>query len=421
MTLSAFLDSSPTAFHGAQTLLSQLQEAGFLLLKEHDAWDLQPGEKYCVARRDRGVAAFVVGQQVPWEGGFHLAGAHLDSPAWKAKVEALQPHHGTWKLPVEAYGGPIYRTWLDRDLELAGQVCFRHKGEVQTQLWRSGPGFALIPSLAIHLDRGVNGGAELNPQDHMNALLSIPVEDENTNPILQKLCDDLALQEPDILGTELYLIPSEKAQIQGDSQERILSGRLDDLAMAHALVQGLVQSKDSPQKTSMALWFDAEEIGSRTDTGALSPFMDEMMERLVLSAGGGREELLRSRRHSLLLSCDMAHAVHPNYEGKHDPRYVPTLGKGPVIKAHAQRKYATDGVSEAIIKNIAMNAEVQLQKILSRSDAPCGSTIGPLSQSLTGVVTVDMGNPIWGMHSARETASLQDQEAMIRLLSHYWS
>ncbi len=208
-------------------------------------------------------------------------------------------------------------------------------------------------------------------------------------------------------------------QLTGENQ-LILSGRLDNLAMAHAILESLPSMTESGDIGILAAWFDSEEVGSKTLTGASSLFLDEIIERIVLSAGGGREELMRARRASFMVSADMAHAIHPNYSDKHDPAYAPTMGGGPVLKSHGQKHYATDVYSEGRLAAIAEKAEISLQKLIFRSDLACGYSLGPLASSAVSVSTVDIGSPLWAMHSARETASISDHRDMVELLRECW-
>ena len=420
VALKEFLDAAPTAFHAAEVLASELESAGWLRLDEGDAWSLTPGQGYFLVRSGRSVAAFIPGSGDPAEGGLRIAASHLDSPLWKLKTEAAVRESGTWRLPVEAYGGPINRTWLDRELEIAGFV--RWEGDdrgIRGRSWRSGGATAIIPSLAIHFDREVNKGAELNNQQHMAALM--PGEDEGGNPVLKLAAAQLGCRPESILASELFLVPAEKASvIPSGPGGWIVSGRLDNLAMAHAVLSSLPEPGGNPARGVLAMWFDAEEIGSRTDSGAASVFPDEMVEPLVLAAGGGREDLMRTRRRSVMISADLAHATHPNYPEKHDRGYPVVLGGGPVLKSHGRRNYATDVDTESLLMSYGRRAGIPVQKMIFRSDTPCGMSLGPLASAMASIPTVDIGSPVWAMHSSRETADLGDHEAIIRLIREHW-
>jgi len=427
-SLKEFIDNSPTAFHAAGVISTVLKNTGYRQLNEADKWNLESGTGYFIVREKRAVAAFITGTEPPAEAGLNVVAAHLDSPALKLKIEAASEDKGAWRFPVESYGSPILQSWLDRELEVAGMVTFRNSMDnggqnILSKSWRSSEPVAIIPSLAIHLNKDVNKGVELNIQNHMAALIpGIDIIPDNKksdvqNPILERIFRDLNISSKDYLSSELYLVPAQKASFIGDTPgQLIISGRLDNLAMSHAILRSLPDFSSVGDSGIMALWFDAEEIGSKTSTGASSLFPDEIIERMVLSSGGGREELIRCRRQSFLISADMAHGVHPNYSDRHDKSYSPEMGSGPVLKSHGQKHYATEVFSEARILEAAGRVGITMQKMINRSDLPCGSTVGPLSSAGLSMSTVDVGNPLWGMHSSRETASMSDHLDMIKLL-----
>jgi len=412
-----FLDSSPTAFHAAESISVALEKNGYKKLDETQNWELESGRGYYIIRDGRGVIAFIPGGKAPEASGFRIAAAHLDSPVMKLKTEGISWDKGAWKLPVEPYGTPVFQSWMDRELEIAGMVTCRDSSKT----WRSGLPTAVIPSLAIHLNKEVNKGVELNAQTHMTALMPGIEDNTGTNPLLSRIFTDLKISPDDYLASELYLVPVAPASFTGsEGSQLIVSGRLDNLAMSHAVLASLPEPENIGDAGLIALWFDAEEVGSRTTAGAASLFPGEIIERIVLSFGGGREELFRARRNSFLVSADMAHAVHPNFSDRHDPSYSPLMGSGPVLKSHGQKHYATDVYSESRVLEAAERAGVQMQKLIFRSDLPCGFTVGPISSAGLSISAVDIGNPLWAMHSSRETASISDHNSMIKLLVECW-
>jgi len=416
-SLKTFLDSSPTSFHAADSISAVLEKNGYKELDETQSWEMKSGRGYYLIRYNRAVIAFVPGGKPPEISGFRIAAAHLDSPVLKLKTESINRDKGVWKLPVEPYGSPVFQTWLDRELEIAGMVTYRDSSKT----WRSSLPTAVIPSLAIHLNKEVNKGVELNAQTHMTALMPGMEENTDTNPLISGICSDLNISPDDYLASELYLVPVTQASYTGKGENQlIVSGRLDNLAMSHAILASMPKPDTVGDAGIIALWFDAEEVGNRTTAGAASLFPDEIIERIILSTGGGREELFRTRRKSFLVSADMAHAVHPNYSDRHDPGYSPLMGGGPVLKSHGQKHYATDVFSESRILKAAEKAGVQMQKLIFRSDLPCGFTVGPISSAGLSIAAVDIGNPVWAMHSSRETASMSDHKSMIKLLRECW-
>ena len=461
MDFRRFLDESPTPFQAVRVLTEALDGAGFISLSEGEAWDLKPSQGYYVERGGRAAAAFITGTGKPWDTGLRMGAAHLDSPCLKAKVEAAHFANGSLRVPVEIYGGPIFRSWPDRELLAAGIVYVRDSEKGSRPLhWKSSRPLGIIPSLAIHFSRDMNKGEALNPRDHLSVLMpgfrdgsgSGGAGMPDGNPFVNLIAGDLGVAPEEILSSEIYFLPSQPAEVLGEGEGALIaSGRLDNLAMAHVLLSaieeadseqafaqasGQVSAEVSTQASGQAdtqasgqnhtqasrhgrivFWFDAEEVGSQAPGGAFTIFPDEVIERIVLAAGGGREELMRTRRLSMLASLDMAHAVNPNYADKHDSAYPAQMGGGPVLKSHGKKHYATDALSEAVMADFALKAGVPLQKFIVRSDQPCGFSLGPLAASMTAVPTVDMGNPLWAMHSTRETASLKDHQAMIRLIN----
>lgn len=425
--LKDFLDSSPTSFHASEVISSELDKSDYVRLDERDSWNLEAGRGYYLVRDDRSVTAFIPGRLSPEESGFRIAAAHLDSPLLKIKIEAAAPDKGCWRYPVEMYGSTISGSWLDRALEAAGIISWKDSsGSIKFRTWRSSEAIAVVPSLAIHYNREVNKGVEINTQKHLAALTPLstgsPGSSNETDPLTELICRDLNIESSDLISSELYLLPAEEASFLGHGDNQlIMSGRLDNLAMAHAILMSLPLITEPHDTWIIASWFDAEEVGSKTAAGALSLYLDEVIERLVIASGGGREKTLRARRSSFLVSADMAHAVHPNYSDFHDPAYAPIMGGGPVIKSHSQKHYATDVHSEARLRSAAANAGVKMQKFIFRSDLACGYSLGPLASSSASVNTVDIGNPLWGMHSARETASMADHLKMVELLKECWN
>lgn len=430
-----FLSRSPTAYHAATTLAERLQTAGFEALDEAQAWSLRPGGRYYVTRNDATLAAFIVGSAPPEESGFHIAGAHTDSPGFKLKPQHFLSRHGYWQWGVEVYGGPIFATWLDRDLSVAGRVVVRSAHDpFRSVLVDLKTPLARITSLAIHLQRTVNQeGMKLNAQSHMApiwGLASAAVNSPSDQRISAWLTDHLSKQlgeaiTPDaLLGADLFLYDTQAPQLIGQAQEFIASGRLDNLAScfvaAEALCEAALQSPES-KTTRIMVCYDHEEIGSRSMHGAASPFLERLLRRISESSWNGSEQSLdRAYARSLFVSLDMAHALHPNYADLHDAAHGPQLNQGPVIKHNAGQSYATDATTAARFAALCQSVGVRPQHFVMRSDLACGSTIGPISAAQLGIATVDIGMPMLSMHSAREMAGTHDAETMIKVLQPFW-
>ena len=422
--LMAFLDASPTAWHAAARMREALEKAGFEALDEGQAWKLEPGGRYLVVRGGSALAALVMGSAPSPEAGVRVVGAHTDSPALKLKPDPSSTSGGYVTLGVEVYGGPILATWMDRDLKVAGRVAVRSADApdgVEMRLVDLGDPHVTVPNLAIHLNRKVNDdGLKVNAQDNLPALFALDVGDEGGDTVLGLVAGQAAVGIDDLLGFDLLLCDVQPSAIAGRDGTLLRSGRMDDLAMCHAGIEALLRTAgDDAPFTRMLVCYDNEEVGSSTARGAASPFLADVIERVVLAHSGGREDFMRAVSRSWLLSADMAHALNPNYAAKHDAKHRPLLGGGPVLKVNASMRYATDAGGWALFEHLCREADVPCQRYVNRSDLPCGSTIGPIASSRLGIRTVDVGNPILAMHSIRETCGVADHEHMIRALAAF--
>lgn len=406
-----FLYQSPTPYHVVATSKAMLKEKGFQELKPATAWQLEKGGKYYVSRNDSAIVAFVVGLGEPECEGFRLVGAHTDAPAIRIKATPeIIAEKVYLKLNAEIYGGPILNTWLDRPLALAGRVSIKGENVLfpETRLINFNKPLAVIPNIAVHMNRTVNEGFVYNKQKDMLPLVQMVDETFTKDGYLQKLiAEELEVTAEDILGFDLFLYDYMKGQITGINDEFISVGRLDDLAMSHAALMAIANSQPI-QATCVAACFDNEEIGSRTKQGAGSTWLGSVLERITLAFGKNKEDYYRALHQSFLISSDMAHAVHPNAVDKHDPTNRPVINKGPVVKINVSQKYTTDSDSEATFKAVCAAAGIPVQMFHNRNDARSGGTIGPIVSSLLNVRSVDIGNPMLAMHSIRELCGVMD-------------
>ncbi len=413
--LKGFLDKSPTAFQATEEIVNRLENNGFEKLVESDKWDLKPQGKYFVVRNNSAVIAFINGSLTPAESGFKISGAHTDSPALKVKVGSETKFKGYHKVFVEVYGGPIINTWFDRELSLAGRVTYLIDGQVKSTNVFIDKAIGIIPNLAIHLNRNVNKGLEINKQTELPVLLGTSDQDSYLENLIAKECK---IEASDILDYDLFFIPFEKTLVYGINEELISSGRLDDLAMCHAILTAILATKDN-KATVLATFYDNEEIGSQTLQGANSSFLEMILSRINYCLGGNSEDYARAINRSFQISADQAHAVHPNYVSKHDSNYAPELNKGPVVKFSANYRYATNSESASYFMSICKKLDIPYQKMINRSDIPSGSTIGPVSSATTSIKTVDIGNPMFAMHSTRETMGTLDQYYVTEVLKEF--
>lgn len=433
-----FLQESPVNFLAVQATAQRLEEAGYRRIDPTQAIaEVKAGDKLYVTKNDSSLYAFHIGKQPMSESGFRLICAHCDSPTFRIKPHAeMVCEGGITKLNTEVYGGPIMSTWFDRPLSLAGRVIVRGKDALHpvTRLLHVKRPLLVISNLAIHFNRQVNDGVKLSKQKDMLPLLGIVTHQlEAGNMLLHLITTELGIEAADILDFDLYLYDFTPAMTVGVHNEFISAGRLDDLSMVHAGLEALIATADTtPEDTHILAIFDNEETGSQTKQGAGSPFLASMIERLIcafnatnakkessLPAGG--ESLYRAIEQSFMISADNAHAWHPNYSEKYDPTNHPVLGGGPVIKYNAAQKYASDAVSGAIFAEICREAGVPSQRFVNHSDVAGGSTLGNILASSLPLRGVDMGNPILGMHSIRETGSVKDHEYCIKAFTQFFS
>jgi aspartyl aminopeptidase len=419
----AFLRDSPTPFHAVASVLERLRAAGFRTIAETDAWsDLAPG-RYAFPHGGTSILAFVVPESKRISG-FRIVGAHTDSPNLRLKPNAEYKKEGYAQLGVEVYGGVLLNSWLDRDLSLAGRVFVREEasGKIATQLVRFNKPMLRVAQLAIHLDRDVNEGLKLNRQDHLAPIFGLAVD--GASDVLSLLSDACGAPRERIVGSDLMLYDVVPPTLGGRDDELVFSGRLDNLAMCHASIRALIDAAPraaAGETVPVVALFDHEEVGSESAYGAHSGFLPRALERIVLGRGGSREDFHRILASSLCVSADMAHAVHPNYEGKHEARHKPVLNGGPVIKVNAQQRYATSGATAALFRDLCARADVPVQHYAHRTDLPCGSTIGPIASTLLGIRTVDVGNPMLSMHSIRELGGAKDPAMMTMVLDAFYS
>ena len=425
--LLRFVDASPTPYHAVETAAAQLRAAGFRpTVPSEDFAALTPGPYYTTSS-DGTILAFV--RPKTRVQGFRIIGAHTDSPNLRIKPRPLYEKVGYLQLGVEVYGGVLLNSWLDRDLRLAGRVMVRGvEGKLTSRLVSLSQPVVRVPQLAIHLDREVSEkGLLLNRQEHLVPILGLAdakkPRQAGDSELLRELCAaQLGLGPNDIVSFELHLHDSTPSCRAGLAQELIFAPRLDNLGMCHAGLQALLRTfefDDERGITPVLALFDHEEVGSASDHGAQSATLPRLLERLALSTGCDREKYHQALSRSLCVSADMAHAVHPNYPDRHEANHRPQLNMGPVVKYNSQQRYATSLPTAAQIFELGKKAELSLQEYVHRTDLPCGSTIGPIVSTLLGIPTVDLGNPMLSMHSARELAGAADPENMSRLLAHF--
>jgi aspartyl aminopeptidase len=419
-----FLNCAKSPYHAAHRVTQILGASGYIELDERAAWHPEPGLRAFIRRAGASIVAFELGRCPPSESGYVIIGAHTDSPHLRVRPNYHTHGAGLVQLSVEPYGSPLLHTWLDRPLGLAGRVVTRGGEVVLVDLDRP---LLTIPSLAIHLQRDVNTtGLVLNPQQHLRPLLVIDADEHPKDHLLDMLTQALTesgitLDLTEISAFDLCLLDATEAQLQGKTGDFVASGRIDNLVSCFAALNALLQAGPYSDCTRVLVLYDHEEVGSCSFGGAQSTLLGSVLDRLAQRMSPADPEAAsRAKASSLLLSADMAHAVHPNFPDKHDDLHRPTLGRGPVIKTNSNQSYATDAVSAAALHAAAARANVVLQRFATRNDIPCGSTIGPLTAARQGIRTVDVGNPMLAMHACRELCAASDVPPYISVLTEWY-
>ena len=420
--LMDFLQNSPSTFHAVENLRRMLQTAGFTELPETERWNLVPGGSYFTTRNGSSILAFRVGTDLS-KPGFTLTASHSDSPCFKIKENAeLRVRDRYVQLNTEGYGGMICSTWLDRPLGVAGRVLVRTGTEAgeryETRLLDFERDLVLIPNVAIHMNRKVNDGFSFNKQIDMVPLFGSGKLEKGA--FRHMVADKLGVAEADILGSDLFLYNRMAPTVWGVENAYVSAGRLDDLECAYGTLRGFLNGKN--EKT-IQVWccFDNEEVGSGTKQGADSTMLEDVLRRIANGLGFDDEDYRCMTARSFLLSCDNAHAVHPNHPEKRDATNCTYLNEGIVIKSHAGQKYTSDAVSMALFRAVCEKAEVPVQFYANRSDEAGGSTLGNIAMAHVSMNTVDIGLPQLAMHSAYETAGVRDLDYLETACASFYS
>lgn len=418
-----FINQSPTAYQATENISLRLDKLGYKRLYENREWKIEPRGKYYVKKNDSAIIAFKVGTQEITDSGFRIIGAHTDSPTFKIKPNSEIIAEGSYlKLNTEVYGGPILNTWFDRPLAIAGRIMLKGDSPLrpQSKLIDINKPLVIIPNLAIHMNRNVNEGYAINKQKDTLPLVDI-INDtlEKDNYLLKLIAEDADIDVEDILDFDLFLYEYDKGRLMGPNDNFISAGRLDDLWMVFDGLKALEDSNNDAT-TKVLIAIDNEEIGSLTMQGARSSFIKTILERIAIALGKNTEQFYNILANSIMISADLAHAVHPNSGEKHDPTNRPILTKGPVLKLAASGSYSSDGYSSAIFKSVCEEAKVPYQVFVNRSDLRGGTTIGPMMAAELAIPVIDMGAPLVAMHSVRELATTIDNYYTITAFTKFY-
>lgn len=415
--LLTFIEHCPSAFHAVHEIAGRLEQAGFTYLPEAAHWEIQPDGNYYTTRNGSSIIAFRVGGELS-DYHFQLCASHSDSPSYKIKNEAELEGSGEYlRLNVEAYGGMIDNTWLDRPLGVAGRVLVRENGAVVSRLFDADRDLLLIPNVAIHFNREINNGYKYNRQVDLCPLFSAGELKKGAFDAF--VAGQLGVEVEDILGKDLFLVNRQKGTVWGACGEFVSSPKLDDLQCAYASLQSFLQAENE-QAVNVYCCFDNEEVGSNTKQGAMSTFLADVLERINAALGKTRDEYLQAQARSFLVSCDNAHAVHPNHPQKTDEKNCVWMNRGIVVKESANQKYTTDAFSRAVFTELCVRAQVPVQSFANRSDSAGGSTLGNLSNTQVSMHAVDIGLAQLAMHSSYETAGARDTGYAVRALGMFY-
>ena len=420
LELMELLEYGQSPFHVVKYTKERMLGSGFQELTYTEEWKLERGKSYVVTHHDSTLFGFHIGEKYTPGQPCRIAAAHTDFPCLRIKTNPEVVTQGYEQLNVEVYGGPILNTWLDRPLAVAGRIALKSEELLypKMRLFASGAPVLTIPNLAIHMNREVNKGVELNRQTDLLPITGMIPSTDSSHFFIKYLADNLNVNAEDILDYELSVVNAEKPCLVGLEQELLSSPRLDNLTSVQALVNGICQSESKDLLTIIAL-FDHEEVGSKTKQGAGSYVLRDILEKILLSMGANLLQIKHSLYESMMLSVDVAHAMHPNHAGKIDVTNKPVLNKGVCLKEACSQSYATDSEAVGGIQQLCMEYGIPFQKFVNRSDMPGGGTLGSIASTLLPVRTVDIGIPLLAMHSARECMGVKDQTALNKLLNIY--
>lgn len=421
--LTAFLEKAVSPYHAVEACKEVLESAGFEEVHLKNKWQIKQGGKYFMCHFGSTLIAFTVGEDYQPGDGFRIAACHTDFPCFRVKPNPEMTENQYLKLNVEPYGGMILNTWLDRPLSMAGRVSLRSENMFKPELRLvdfKKPMF-LIPNLAIHMNRKVNEGVELNKQTDMLPLCGLYEEPSEKEGFFSKLlAEELNVEKEDILEYELNLYNADKPETTGLKDEFLSAPRLDNMTSVLAILDGIAKG-ERKRGINVACFFDNEEIGSRTKQGAGSAILNIVLERLSDTLNPGCGMFVENMAESILLSVDVAHGLHPNQPGKSDPTHKNILGRGFVIKEAASQSYATDSEAVAILRQLCDSENIPYQRFANRSDSAGGGTLGSIASALLPVLTMDVGVPLLAMHSARELMGIEDQKSLEKMVKAFYT
>ena len=419
-----FIDESPSTYHVVKNCSDILDENGFERIMPREKWKIKKGGKYFLKKSSSTIIAFTVGEDFDVKNGFKIFGAHTDSPCFRIKPNPEIVTENVVRLNTEVYGGPILSTWFDRPLSIAGRVIVKGEDSFfpRTVKIKIDEPLLTIPNLAIHQNREVNNGVKIDKQNDVLPVISLINKNFEREGYLERIIlEKTGIKKEDIIDFDLYLYATEKGCLLGANEEFMSSPKIDNLASVYTGLIGLLEAEENQDRINIFVAFDNEEIGSATKQGADSNYLLNTLERISLALGLSRGDFLQMLESSYILSADAAHAAHPAHLGKTDPTNRGKINEGISIKISAKQKYTSDGYSIAVIKQLIEGTEIQIQPFVNESNELGGSTIGPISSTHLDIDGVDLGVPMFAMHSVRELCGIFDVFYLKELAKEFFS
>ena len=419
-----FIDESPSTYHVVKNCSDILDENGFERIMPREKWKIKKGGKYFLKKSSSTIIAFTVGEDFDVKNGFKIFGAHTDSPCFRIKPNPEIVTENIVRLNTEVYGGPILSTWFDRPLSIAGRVIVKGENSFfpRTVKIKIDEPLLTIPNLAIHQNREVNNGVKIDKQNDVLPVISLINKNFEREGYLERIIlEKTGIKKEDIIDFDLYLYATEKGCLLGANEEFMSSPKIDNLASVYTGLIGLLEAEENQDRINIFVAFDNEEIGSATKQGADSNYLLNTLERISLALGLSRGDFLQMLESSYILSADAAHAAHPAHLGKTDPTNRGRINEGISIKISAKQKYTSDGYSIAVIKQLIEGTEIQIQPFVNESNELGGSTIGPISSTHLDIDGVDLGVPMFAMHSVRELCGIFDVFYLKELAKEFFS
>ena len=419
-----FIDESPSTYHVVKNCSDILDENGFERIMPREKWEIKKGGKYFLKKSSSTIIAFTVGEDFDVKNGFKIFGAHTDSPCFRIKPNPEIVTENVVRLNTEVYVGPILSTWFDRPLSIAGRVIVKGENSFfpRTVKIKIDEPLLTIPNLAIHQNREVNNGVKIDKQNDVLPVISLINKNFEREGYLERvILEKTGIKKEDIIDFDLYLYATEKGCLLGANEEFMSSPKIDNLASVYTGLIGLLEAEENQDRINIFVAFDNEEIGSATKQGADSNYLLNTLERISLALGLSRGDFLQMLESSYILSADAAHAAHPAHLGKTDPTNRGRINEGISIKISAKQKYTSDGYSIAVIKQLIEGTEIQIQPFVNESNELGGSTIGPISSTHLDIDGVDLGVPMFAMHSVRELCGIFDVFYLKELAKEFFS